>query len=438
MSHALQALNTKTGAQPHLPFTKSLGRRAQFLATKNWWKICFVYGHDPTKFYHEISCGIGETLAIKSSEENEKPKSSARETKHKAKSVRAASNTGAPAAPPKSADAAVSQDSRSASQRSLNDYAKLFPRNMPSIRRSRRRIGAQKTFNDALSKFDEASSAHAANIRSARKKTCSKIGLGGSGLLQRVDSSCHKTSVSKVRKLTLKKFKAPYYSQKHQHYHRTPFTDNNTTLMSECEKLTANTNGTKQNTNYKQNGIDKAQRRACKGSSALVGRQALSADNATVTAQPNMVKARCHRQSNKQEQSAHKQQQQEKTTQHLQIKTQKNQQQHPRDLAPLKLSLLPHEISLDASALSQTLPAVSAPTGATQATNSKQLLSTIVNSLPSPSAASQTHSQQSSFISYDFSRSTSRQSCFESLPNERFDKVETPRKQAHITRTRPA
>ncbi|XP_017478983.1 PREDICTED: uncharacterized protein LOC108368610, partial [Rhagoletis zephyria] len=436
MSHALQALHPKKAAQQYLPLPKTLGRRAQLLATKNWWKICFVYGHDPSKFYREISYGASDTQAVA----NKGPRTTkitTTPTTNKDKITTACN--------PEAADSlhstALSLDSGSASQRSLsslNDGAKLFPRNMPSIRRSRRRVGSKMSAGAAIEGSEELPEIATNSRGGARKKQLAvakqamqKTNVsGGGGMLHRVDSSCHKSSVSKVTKLTPRKLKASNCGQKRQHCRRTPFTENSAAVGGSA---TAGSRSgeprNKSNTNAAEKSTDNDCSRSAKTSSNVASKPAqASCESKALGAlpqQPNTANARCPKHG-KQAQSADKQQplKEQFSNLHMQQRHKISQkQEHPHALQhlakPLKLSLLPNDMALDVGELSQTRSVASASSciNAETGTVTDHHFSTL-NAQPSPSSgALLTHSQQSSLISYDMSRSTSRLSCFESLPN---------------------
>ncbi|XP_054740862.1 uncharacterized protein LOC129246239 [Anastrepha obliqua] len=433
MSHALQPLNQKTAARPHLPLPKTLGRRAQLLATKNWWKICFVYGHDPTKFYREISYNTNDTQTTKK-------ESKSTEVTEIINKEKVTTNTAVAVRNTEAADslrsAALSLDSGSASQpslSSLNDCAKLFPRNMPSIRRSRRRVGAKTATGVASAAGIEGSEelpAIATNASGARqshlavaKPTKHKSNTAGGSILQRVDSSCHKSSVSKVTKLTPRKLKAPKCGQKRQHSRRTPFMENSECAVDGGKRQTLPCNQIGERRNKSNINCSDNNSKSNAAFRQILAPTATDASFIECTPLQNAVKARCHKhskqahsverqwqpreqQSDLQVQQQQPQQKVLKIAQQQQLQTQQCSLQHATK--PLKLSLLPN-----VDALSQTFSVASASWRASSITDH---LAT-VGSLPSPSAISQTHSQQSSLISYDMSRSTSRQSCFEPLPN---------------------
>ncbi|CAD7013418.1 unnamed protein product [Ceratitis capitata] len=418
MSHALQAFKLNTGAQSNLPLTKALGRRAQLLASKNWWKICFVYGHDPTKFYREISYNnSGDT----------KPKTQTNIVRHQKQSTIINTPTTTPmesseklpskcnteAADSSRSTAMSLADSASTSQRSLgsiNDCAKLFPRNMPSIRRSRRRLDVKKSAHEAAAESTE--------LQAVAKQSASKCHGTNGNILQRVDSSCHKSSISKVTKLTPRKLKAPNYGSKRQHCRRTPFTENKA-IAADAKQEEARSHSKEWRGKCKAHCPHKGGDRTLGGDN-VQNRQTLTVTNALPQ---YAVKAHCEN-HNKQTHGSEPQQEEPKcdlqahqtatrqphTNTEKQHQTYHNQQHYAQ---PLKLSLLPHDISLlDVSAYS-TASAHSCAIN--QADN--DIVDHLPAALPSPSVASQTHSQQSSLISYDLSRSTSRQSCFDSLPN---------------------
>lgn len=402
MSHALEAFKLKTAVQPNLPLPKALGRRAHLLATKNWWKLCFMYGHDPSELYREI------TYNTESQKETDNKKDSTT-TMKTTENTTAACN--AEAADSLRATTMSPVESGSVSQSSLNDGAKLFPRNMPSVRRSRRRIVAKTAASDEAADSAE--------------QTAKKTKISNGVVLHRVDSSCHKSSLSRVTKLTPRKLKAaPNYGQRRPHCRRTPFSENNATLM-DCKREAKCCN--------------KERRNKCRAHSQNISSEKpLAGNNVKRRGAPSAsnppISARCHNHS-KQALGAEQQQKQEQLA-GIQAQGPERQQQHQCEIAqqakqlartqqqfakPLKLSLLPHEKSLcDVGALSHTMPAASALSCAVAQTVDGQYAQnrlTAIGELPSPSTASQTRSQQSSLISYDLSRSTSRLSCFESLPN---------------------
>lgn len=411
MSHALQAFKLKTAAQANLPLPKALARRAHLLATKNWWKLCFVYGHDPSKLYREITY-------------NTEPPKETDTKKDNTTTMKTSENT-ATACNMEAADSLRATtmspvESGSASQSSLNDAAKLFPRNMPSVRRSRRRIAAKTVASDEAADSTE--------WPVTAKQMAEKKNISNSALLHRVDSSCHKSSLSRVTKLTPRKLKAPNCAQRRQHCRRTPFSENNVTMI----------NGKREASSH-----SKERRNKCRAHAQNNGREKpLADDNVKYSETPSAnnaptqqaITARCHKHSKQalgaEQQQKHEQltavQMQETTRRQLQqceiaqsLKQPARTYQH--FAKPLKLSLLPHEISLcDVGARSHTLSATSAQSCAVTQTADVQYAKNrlaAIDALPSPSAASQTHSQQSSLISYDLSRSTSRLSCFESIPN---------------------
>ncbi|XP_039956808.1 uncharacterized protein LOC120772332 isoform X1 [Bactrocera tryoni] len=399
MSHALQAFKLKTAAQPNLPLPKALGRRTHLLATKNWWKLCFVYGHDPSKLYREITYNTESPKAADNKTDNI--------TMNASENTATACNT--EAADSLRAATMSPVESGSASQSSQNDAAKLFPRNMPSVRRSRRRVAAKTVASDETADNSELPMIA---MQTAEKKKISK-----SAVLHRVDSSCHKSSLSRVTKLTPRKLKAPNGGQRRQHCRRTPFSENNATLINGKREVSVHSKErrTKYRAHAQTNDSDKP----------------LDAENVTYREAPSVNKAptqhastaRCHKHS-KQALYAEKEQQKYEQLTGMQAEETTRQQLQQREIAetlqqpahthqhynkPLKLSLLPQKLSA-ASALSC---AVTQTVDVQYAQNRLAAIS----ALPSPSAASQTHSHQSSLISYDLSRSTSRLSCFESIPN---------------------
>ncbi|XP_011178830.2 uncharacterized protein LOC105209879 [Zeugodacus cucurbitae] len=397
MSHALQAFKLKTAAQPNLPLPKSLGRRAHLLATKNWWKLCFVYDHDPSKLYREITYNT-ESQKIEDIKKDNTTTMKTTENTASACNAEAADSLRAAAMSP--------VESGSASQSSLNDAAKLFPRNMPSVRRSRRRIAAKAVAGD-----EPAESAEAPAIE---KESPQKSKISNAVVLHRVDSSCHKSSLSRVTKLTPRKVKAPHCARSRQDGKREvrghskerrnksrAYAQNNSS-----DKPLADNNGNCKHALDGNNApAQKAHTARChKHSKQTLGAVQQQPKQAPITGTPAQGTAR---------------QQQP----HCEIAQQFKQATRTHQLfaKSLKLSLLPHELSLcDVGALSHTLSAASALSCAvTQTADAEYAHNRLaaIGALPSPSAASQTHSQQSSLISYDLSRSTSRLSCFESLPN---------------------
>ncbi|XP_030375028.1 protein espinas [Scaptodrosophila lebanonensis] len=239
-----------------------LGKRAQLLAKKHWWKICLPQSHnEAAKNYREI---IVRT---------ELPPAAITDSSSSGSSGTITNSCSCPDSVSKSSQA---------------DVSKLFPRNMPSIRRSRRRAppNAQQTTQQ---RSDSASASAERSIVPSQAPAVTPV---------------QQSRLSKVTRLTPKKVKASCSKNR-----TAPTGATTTTIAASC------------------------------------------ASSALKSAPP--IKAA--------------------------IKTKTKPKQ-------LKLTLAPCDISLE-------LPAE------------------ISSQAPAPTLAMALHSQQSSLISYDLSRSTSRQSC---------------------------